>query len=316
MAERVVLSGVVVHWGRVEPLEDLVAAWPDERRFELVVVDNGGHRASLSRPVLDRVRLVDPGANLGFGGGANAGSAVAQGDWLLFLNPDVVPEPGAVAQLVEGLSTHGAAGGVPRLVGPGGEGQEGWQLRGRPRRRHLMLQALQVPAAPRQEGAGPGEAIEQPAAAALALRREVFTEIGGFDARFHPAWFEDVDLAARLAAAGHRVVYHPAAVFRHRQGDSVGQLGYGRFLWIFQRNLVRYVDKHHPGWAALAVRMLLPAGLAARACLLPLRRPRRAASRSAALAGLAAALAGALSGWRLPRGWAETAAAGCAEGRG
>jgi GT2 family glycosyltransferase len=187
---------------------------------------------------------------------------------------------------------------------------------GHPGRRHLLLQALQVAAAPRRDGARAGEVIEQPAAAALALRREVFAEVGGFDPRFHPAWFEDVDLAVRLAAAGHRILYHPSAVFRHRQGDSVGQLGYGRFLWTYQRNLTRYVDKHHAGWAPLAVRLLLPVGLAARACLLPLRRPLRARDRPAALRGLIAALAGALSGWRLPRHWALVAGVEPVEGRG
>lgn len=229
------------------------------------------------------------------------------------MNPDVRPEAGAVERLVEGLEGSGAAGGVPRLVGANGKGQEEWQLRGLPRVRHLMLQALQVPAAPRVPGAVAGQAVEQPAAAALALRREVFAAVGGFDERFHPAWFEDVDLAARLAAAGHRVVWLPGAVFRHRQGDSVGQLGYGRFLWVYQRNLARYTAKHHGRVAAAAVRLLLPLGLVARALLVPVRRPRRASSRRAALRGLGQAMEGALSGWRRPRGWAVESAPATAE---
>jgi GT2 family glycosyltransferase len=167
-----------------------------------------------------------------------------------------------------------------------------------------MLQALQVPAAPRVRRAVAGQAIGQPAAAALALRRSVFREVGGFDERFHPAWFEDVDLAVRLAAARQRIVYLPQAVFRHRQGDSVGQLGYGRFLWTYPRTLVRYATKHHGPRAAAAVRALLPVGIVARTALLPVRRPRRAPDRAAAARGLGQALAGAVSGWRRPRAWA------------
>lgn len=299
-----VLSGVVVHWGRVEPLVELVGDWPEDGRFELVVVDNGGHGGKVPEGVRGRARVVEGRGNLGFGGGANAGVEAARGEWVLVLNPDVRAEAGAVERLVEGLERCGAAGGVPRLVGMEGEGQEGWQLRGRPRLGHLMLQALQVPAAPRVEGAVEGQAIEQPAAAALALRREVFRQVGGFDERFHPAWFEDVDLGARLAAAGHRIVYLPQAVFRHRQGDSVGQLGYGRFLWTYQRNLVRYTRKHHGRLAAAAVRALLPVGIVVRTALLPVRRPRREPGAAAAARGLAAALAGALSGWRRPPAWA------------
>lgn len=295
------LTGVVVHWGRVEPLVELVEAWPVG--VELVVVDNGGH-GGLPEGVRGRARVVEGRGNLGFGGGANAGVEAARGEWVLVMNPDVRPEAGAVERLVAALEGSGAAGGVPRLVGGDGAGQEGWQLRGLPRLGHLLLQALQVPAAPRVAAVA-GGAVEQPAAAALALRREVFRGVGGFDERFHPAWFEDVDLAARLAAAGHRVVWLPEAVFRHRQGDSVGQLGYGRFLWTYQRNLARYAAKHHGRLAAAAVRLLLPVGIVARALLLPVRRPRRAPRTADALRGLGQALAGALSSWRLPAAWAE-----------
>jgi GT2 family glycosyltransferase len=152
-----------------------------------------------------------------------------------------------------------------------------------------------------------GTAVEQPAAAALALRREAFARIGGFDAGFHPAWFEDVDLARRLRQAGLPILYWPAATFRHRLGSTVAGLGYGPFLYVYYRNLVRYLGKHHGrAWAAAARAALVP-GILLRLLLLPLRRPRRAASRREALSGLLAALAGALSGWRRPRRLAEGA---------
>jgi GT2 family glycosyltransferase len=145
-----------------------------------------------------------------------------------------------------------------------------------------------------------GSPVEQPAAAALALRRDALAAAGGLDERFHPAWFEDVDLARRLRDAGAVVRYWPAARFRHRLGASVPRLGYAAFLWIYYRNLVRYLGKHHgQAWAAAAV-LALPLGMLLRLALLPLRRPRRAASRGEAARGLVGVAAGALSGWRLP----------------
>lgn len=79
MAERPILTGVVVHWGRVGPLGELAEAWP-EGDFELVVVDNGGHPGEgLPEGVRRRARVVEGRGNLGFGGGANAGVAVAGG---------------------------------------------------------------------------------------------------------------------------------------------------------------------------------------------------------------------------------------------
>ena len=48
--------------------------------------------------------------------------------------------------------------------------------------------------------------------------------VGGFDEQFFPVWFEDVDLCQRLLENGGKIVYCPAARFRHSGAHSVGQL--------------------------------------------------------------------------------------------
>ena len=55
------------------------------------------------------------------------------------------------------------------------------------------------------------------------------------------------------------------------------------------------------------MRALLPVTALLRLALVPLRRPRRAASRSEAAAGLLTLAAGALTGWRRPAAWAAAA---------
>jgi len=321
------LAGIVVHWRDEARLAELAAAWPrDDPRFELVVVDNSGSAppqapeqtspaagappepgAAPADPTgSPLVRLLRPGRNLGFAGGVNAGVAASRAPLLLLLNPDAVPEPGALERLVEGFAAHPeAAGLVPRLAGAGGEPQFAWQLRRIPSAWGCLRQTLPWPVAGASAGAAteppPGTAVEQPAAAALALRREALAAAGGLDERFHPAWFEDVDLARRLRQSGALLLYWPQARFRHALGSTVPRLGYGRFLWIYYRNLERYLAKHHGAAWALAARASLVAGLALRLPLVSLRRPRRAASRREAAAGLLLAIAGALSGWRLPR---------------
>jgi GT2 family glycosyltransferase len=298
------LTGVVVHWRNEDLLAELVAAWPPDPRFELLVVDNGS-----SAPLPAGARVLRPGRNLGFAGGANLGVAEARGEILLILNPDVVPEAGALERLLEGFAAlPEAAGLAPCLVGPAGESQAAWQLRKLPSPWALVLHALPVPSFSGGPEPSAGAPVEQPAAAALALRREALAIIGGFDPGFHPAWFEDVDLARRLRQAGLVLRYWPAARFRHRLGSSVPRLGYGPFLFIYYRNLTRYLAKHHGGGWAMAARAALIPGIAARLLALPFRRPRRAASRHEALTGLLAVLAGALSGWTRPRRFAgETA---------
>jgi GT2 family glycosyltransferase len=303
------LSGVVVHWRNEEHLAELLAAWPRDPRFELIVVDNGSQPPLAAAPP---ARLLAPGRNLGFAGGANAGIAAARAPLLLLLNPDAIPEPGALEALLDGFAAHPEAAGLaPRLAGPDGAAQHAWQLRRLPSAREVFLQVFLVPpptGARREPPAG--TPVEQPAAAALALRRAALAAAGGLDPGFHPAWFEDVDLARRLRAGGLPILYWPAARFRHHLAGSVPRLGYGPFLWIYYRNLVRYVRKHHGrGWAA-AARAALPLGMALRIALLLLRKPRRAATRGEAARGLFGVVAGVLTGWRRPRQlaaeWGET----------
>jgi GT2 family glycosyltransferase len=286
------LSGVVIHWRNEELLAQLTSAWPRDPRFELVVVDNGS-----SGPLeMGPARLVQPESNLGFGGGANAGAAEARGSILLILNPDAIPEEGALERLLEGFKAFpDAAGLAPKLVGPGGESQAGWQLRRLPSPWRLLLQAFPFAGTPEEDEPESGAPVEQPAAAALALRREAFL---GFDAGFHPAWFEDVDLALRMKKAGLVLRYWPAAVFRHGLGSTVPSLGYGRFLWIYYRNLTRYLGKHYGPLWSLAVRIALVPGMLIRLLFLPIYRPRRAATRAEAFRGLVGVLAGALRGWQ------------------
>jgi N-acetylglucosaminyl-diphospho-decaprenol L-rhamnosyltransferase len=305
------LTGVVVHWRNEELLAELAAAWPRDPRFELLVVDNGS--TAPWPPLPAGVRVLRPGRNLGFGGGANLGVAEARGEIVLILNPDVVPEAGALDRLLEGFAAWpDAAGLAPRLSGPDGEPQAAWQLRPLPSPGGLVLQAFPLGAIFGERG-GPeepaaGAPVEQPAAAALALRREALAAVGGFDTAFHPAWFEDVDLARRLRDAGLTLRYWPAARFSHHLGSTVPRLGYGPFLFIYHRNLTRYLAKHHgPAWA-LAARAALVPGIGVRILLLLVRRPRRASSRREALAGLLDVLAGALTGWTRPRRLAEAAA--------
>lgn len=297
--EGLLLQGLVVHWRSPEALDRLIEAWPADPRFGLVVVDNSGELELAPRPGL---AIETPGRNLGFAGGVNRALAIARAPLVMLLNPDARPAAGAVEELARALEAHPAwAGAVPRLIGDDGAAQYDWQLRPLPRPAGLLRQVFFLRGVPRLHAEpAEGERIEQPAAAALVLRRSTFSQLAGLDAAFHPAWFEDVDLAARLAKKGHTVHYWPRATFVHGLGASLPALGYGPFLWIYHRNLVRYLRKHHgAGWASAAL-LLMPAAAIARAALLPLRRPRHARGRGDALAGLAGLAIGALTGFRAP----------------
>lgn len=294
-----ILTAVAPHWHDEEHLAVLVRDWPRDARFELIVVDNGSE-GDLSELASDRsnVGVLDPGRNLGFGAAVNRGAAAAGGELILILNTDAVPEPGALDTLIEGMANRpDTAGLAPRLLGADDAAQAGWQLRRLPTLRTLVGYCCFVEPGPQPEPAA-GTLVEQPAACALLLRRSAFESAGAMDERFWPAWFEDVDLARRLADRGDQVLYWPEAVFRHGLGASVPRLGYGPFLLAYYGNLDRYSRKHHGGGAALLLRAVLAGAALLRVLLLPLRCPQRARNRRDAFAGLGRLAVAAASGWR------------------
>jgi len=302
------ISVVIVSWQSGQELLRCVASLADARRLakasglavSLVVVDN----ASATFPG-DDLRTIWPDivmhlntSNLGFAAAANQGARLATAGLLLFLNPDTVAVGDPFTPLASAAQTvpHAVAF-APRLLQdetPEHETQEEFQLRHLPTfgqvvREQLLVDRLlphgRFRRADRYADADRSApfAVEQPAASALAIRRELFLAIGGFDEGFFPAWFEDVDLCARLRRHGS-ILFWPASVFRHTGGVSSVTLGYDCFLPAYYRNAFRYWRKHHGAVPAGAYRALLAIGMALRLMLLPLRpsvpRSRRDAARA------------------------------------
>lgn len=314
------IAVILVSWNDVEDLlaavESLAAA-RDHLSAEgpgvrLVVVFNGPS-AVADEPIHSlwpEATLIFNRENLGYGPAANQGAASVKSDVLLFLNPDTRAEGEPFSELARGFDSHSEAVALaPRLLdwdggesmgagsllaSPDCEDQFTFQLRRLPTlvadARELLLidhllpnngarRRFRYADRNRQE---PFE-VEQAAAAALAVRTEVFRQVGGFAEEFVPAWFEDVDLCARLTREG-KILYWPLARFRHRGGVSSARLGYPRFLPVFYCNALRYRKRHYFPPARLAYRLLLACGMLLRLCALPLRRRMPRSRRHAAQA--------------------------------
>jgi GT2 family glycosyltransferase len=199
---------------------------------ELLVVDNGSSDGTVAYLEEIGVPHVSLPSNAGFAAAVNLGVARTSAPAVLVLNADTVLEPGCVAKLLEALDAEPSLGGVqPRI---------------------LQLEAAVPPpdtASARIYSAGQaltrdGRAVEEGAGepqrpqllrrrevfglcgAACLLRRELFTELGGYDERYF-AFYEDVDLNVRARIAGWRFDYVPDAVVWH-VGNASWQAGFER----------------------------------------------------------------------------------------
>ena len=197
-----------------------IAAHPPATPFEAIVVDDASPDDSLEKlRQVGGIRLHARATNGGFIAACNDVAALARGDVLVFLNNDTVPQPGWLDALLGTFEAHPDAGlAGAQLVYPDGRLQEaggvvfadgsGWNY-GR----------FEDPADCRFRYLRDADYVS---GAALAIPRALFQRLGGFDARYAPAYYEDTDLAFAVRAAGLRVLYQPAAVVAHDEGATSG----------------------------------------------------------------------------------------------
>jgi N-acetylglucosaminyl-diphospho-decaprenol L-rhamnosyltransferase len=238
--------------------------------LEILVVDNASEDDSLSR-VLDfrnRVSFIRNSVNRGFGPAVNQAFHATTSSYVMILNPDTEALENSISLLEQFLDSHSKAGAV------GGYVNDKYLPRDLPTVGRLIRENIGVPRRSRLQLAGEPVLVEQPAAAALLVRRDAFDEIGGFDEQFYPAWYEDVDFCRRLHTAGWETYFAPRAEFLHSGGYSAANLGTEKFARAYYGNQIRYVRKHMGTSAALIVRASIAAGLAARM----VTRPQKARS--------------------------------------
>jgi GT2 family glycosyltransferase len=197
-----------------------LAACAGDVPFEVIVVDDGSTDATAQRLAdIDGIHVVRNPQNLGFVGSCNAGAECAKGEFVLFLNNDTVVTAGWLDALLRCFAEEPDAGLVgAKLVYPDGRLQEaggivfadgsGWNY-GR----------FDDPADPRYNFRREADYCS---GAAIMLRRDLFKQLGGFDTRYAPAYYEDTDLAFAVRAAGKKVFYEPRAMVVHFEGITAG----------------------------------------------------------------------------------------------
>ena len=221
--------------------------------LDVVVIDNASEDGTANLVAsLPRVKLIRNNVNRGFAAAVNEGFRRLDTECVLLLNPDaeLVTD---VAAMERELLDAGAVGGM--LLGPDGKPQIGFTVRRFPTAVVLALEALGInriwrgnPANRRYRcldlDLNTAADVEQPAGAFLMVLREAWEKVGGFDERFFPVWFEDVDFCLRLKRAGYRIRFTPQSLARHEGGHSVRAISDEPRQLYWYGSLLEYVSKH------------------------------------------------------------------------
>jgi len=275
------LSILIVTWNSERWIERCLNSIPaacEGLSYEVVLYDNSSGDRTLQF-VSDDIRSIASQSNDGFAGAINRAIASVRGPYVFLLNPDCELAPRCLALLVDFLRTHSSVAAVaPLLEDERGNSQREFQLRRFPT---LLTFATEVLAIDKLFSSNPitasyryrdldlthPQVIDQPAAAALLIRREVFDEVGALDEQFFPAWFEDVDYCRRLAKVGKEIWIVPQAQAKHFGGASLEHVPFGRFIDLWYRNMWRYARKWFTPVRAEALRWIIMTGMLLR--LLP-----------------------------------------------
>ena len=208
---------------------------------ELVVVANGTPSDQLDGLTAheDVVLVVNP-ENLGFAAGCNQAASIARAPLLVFLNDDSTVDAGCIPALIRAVSNDPEIGAVgARIVWVDGTLQEAGSVLWRDGSTSHVGEGLPPGSDAYQE---PRD-VDYASANGLLVTRCAWDAVGGFDERYFPAYYEDVDLCLALAAQGLGIRYEPQARLVHR-GTQSSSTVYRDFL--LTRNRQKLVEKWGP----------------------------------------------------------------------
>lgn len=231
------------------------------RPVDVVVVDNGSSDGSreLLHDEFPEVAVLALGRNLGFGPALNRAIAEHRADPLILLNDDAAAGPRFVEALLDAAAEGvQAVAGVmlqeraPELIDSAGVIAD-----------RTLMGFDYLHGEPLAAAAGAADPLGPTGGAAL-YDRAAFEAVGGFDERIF-LYYEDLDLALRMAAAGGRCRLAPEATALHAYSASLGAgsgAKYERTGWSRSYMLRRYGVMSSPRLAlrALACEGALCAG--------------------------------------------------------
>jgi GT2 family glycosyltransferase/SAM-dependent methyltransferase len=188
--------------------------------YEVILVDDTADAET--KRLIEQVRgarvLVNE-RNEGYLRSMNRGAALARGPWIVLCNNDIEVQPGWLEAMIDCAESDESVGVVaPKFVSPDGPLSEAGGI--------IWSDGT---GANFGRGDEPGRfqyeyrrEVDYGSAAALMVRGELWTEVGGFDERYLPMYYEDADLCFEAHERGWRVFYEPRAVVMHVEGGTAG----------------------------------------------------------------------------------------------
>lgn len=213
----------------------------DEVRYEIIVADDCSTDDTIRlREKAENIQVIRNTQNLRFLKNCNHAAKSARGRYLVFLNNDTQVQKNwlePLMQLLEKNSDAGMAGS--KFIYADGCLQEAGGI--------IWKDASAWNYGNRSNPDLPEfnyvRDVDYISGASIMIRTSLWKEIGGFDERFAPAYYEDTDLACEVRKRGYRVMYQPLSAVVHFEGISNGtDIAQGQKAWQ-DVNGKKFLDK-------------------------------------------------------------------------
>lgn len=218
--------------------------------YEVIVVDNAsrGDDVERIRSMYPEVLVVCSDRNLGFAGGNNWGYNYAQGDYILFLNNDMVLKQAMLRPMVERLSDKrigGVSPGIYYLRKPDRMQYYGY--------RDMTSITLKHTTEPfdflrKEEFLQPKE-TEVLHGGAMMVRRDVINRVGKMTEVYF-LFYEEFDWSRRIREAGYILYYEPMSIVFHKESMSIPSATPFREYYM-ARSRVIFARRNNKGWRRL-----------------------------------------------------------------
>ncbi len=252
------LSIIIVNYNVKEFVKNLLSSIEKAKSshsIEVIIVDNNstdGSSEILAKDYPQYLIIVNK-ENVGFGKANNQALEIAQGKFILLINPDTIVREDTFNKLIEFFNKNPRAGMVGcKVLNPDGTLQLACR-RSYPTPwvsfckavglstlfpKSKLFAKYNLTYLPENEI----NEVDAISGAFMMFRREVYDKIGGFDPRFF-MYGEDLDLCYRTQKAGFEVYYVPATEIIHYKGESTKRSSIDETR-IFYDAMHLFVKKH------------------------------------------------------------------------
>ena len=222
--------------------------------IEIIIADDGSTDETLNiHKYVKGIKVVRNEKPLGFLKNCNKASRYAKGKYILFLNNDTLVQPKWLDYLLETIEKDKSIGMVgPKFLFPNGLLQEAggivwndgsaWNY-GRNSN-------------PESPECNYLKEVDYITGACILINKKLWEDIGGFDERYVPAYYEDTDIAFEIRKMGYKVVYQPKSVVIHYEGISHGKDPTKGIKNYMEINREKFVEK----WAEVLKKDHFPPG--------------------------------------------------------